>query len=85
MRPYELQIIGGPKSLNTTRTEVAPGSHVVRKNFQCDWRCHINTLEDVLVFLHWQDSAATYYFTATLLQPTRQGCIELRCRLLFQV
>ena len=33
MRPYELQIISGPKSLNTTRTEVAPGSDVVRKNF----------------------------------------------------
>ena len=44
MRPDELQIIGGPKSLNTTRTEIAPGSDVVRKDFECDWLCHINAL-----------------------------------------
>src|SRR5262249_24690387 len=33
MRPDELQIIGGPKSLNTPRTEVAPGSNVIGENF----------------------------------------------------
>src|SRR4029450_12749035 len=29
MRPDNLQIIGGPESLNTSRTEITPGSHVV--------------------------------------------------------
>jgi len=41
MRPDNLQIIGGPESLNTSRTEIAPGSHVVRKNFQGHWLGHI--------------------------------------------
>ena len=29
MRPDNLQIIGGSESLNTSRTEITPGSHVV--------------------------------------------------------
>jgi hypothetical protein len=41
MRPDDLQIIGGPESLNTSRTEIAPGSHVVRENFQRHWLWHI--------------------------------------------
>ncbi len=41
MRPDNLQIIGGSESLNTTRTEVAPGSNIVRKNFQGHWLWHI--------------------------------------------
>ena len=48
MRPDKLQIIGGSESLNTTRTEVAPGSNIVRKNFQGHWLWHINTLENMV-------------------------------------
>jgi hypothetical protein len=47
MRPDNLQIIGGPESLNTSRTEITPGSHVVRENFQRDWLWHINLLYSV--------------------------------------
>ena len=31
MRPDNLQIIGGPESFNTSRTEIAPGSDIVRE------------------------------------------------------
>jgi len=41
MRPDNLQIVGGPESLNTSRTEITPGSHVVRENFQGHWFWHI--------------------------------------------
>jgi hypothetical protein len=51
MRPDKLQIIGGLESLNTARTEIAPWSHIVRKNFQRYWLCHINPLEDMRFFL----------------------------------
>ena len=44
MRPDNLQIIGGPESLNTSRTEITPGSHIVRENFQRDWLWHIALL-----------------------------------------
>ena len=44
MRPDNLQIVGGPESLNTSRTEITPGSHVVRENFQGHWLWHINPL-----------------------------------------
>ena len=44
MRPDNLQIVGGPESLNTSRTEIAPRSHVVRENFQRYWLWHSNTL-----------------------------------------
>ena len=41
MRPDNLHIVGGPESLNTSRTEITPGSHVVRENFQGHWLWHI--------------------------------------------
>jgi hypothetical protein len=75
MRPDNLQIIGGPESLNTSRTEIAPGSHVVRKNFQRHWLWHINTLEDMVSIFVAEKRTATYQFTATLLQPTRESSI----------
>src|SRR5262245_8961806 len=66
MRPDNLQIIGGPESLNTSRTEIAPGSHVVRENFQRHWLWHINTFKGIgEYFLHCQVSTAIACFTAT--------------------
>jgi hypothetical protein len=44
MRPNDLQIIGGPESLNTSRTEITPGSNVVRENFQCHGLWHSDPL-----------------------------------------
>src|SRR5262249_40975223 len=34
MRPDNLQIVFSPESLNMSRTEITPGSHVIRENFQ---------------------------------------------------
>ena len=51
MRPDNLQIVGSPESLNTSRTEITPGSHVVREHFQGHWLWHINTLCDIKFYL----------------------------------
>jgi hypothetical protein len=47
MRPYNVDVILFLQPLNTPGTEVAPGSDVVREDFQRQRLVHINTLWNI--------------------------------------
>jgi hypothetical protein len=85
MRPDKLQIISRFESLNTARTEIAPWSHVVRKNFQRYWLYHINTLEKrVGIFVPARaDSRPVVDSNPTA--PPHQGSSQFRRSLFLQV
>lgn len=86
MGPGNLDVVVFLKFLNTPGTEVAPGSNVVRKDFEGYWFSHNNTLcgrvGNIVVAAAYRITKIPT-FTATLQQPPREGRVEfLRCLLL---